>query len=681
MRDLIKQEYLKGLSVRTISKRAMNLLGKRVSTNFISKVLKEEGIVLRTRSEEMRKVRSKLDIKTSFITEDIIEWIDGLMLGDAGISFTKEYVGARICLGSSQKEWTDYGMSGLKSYSPSESKIATIKTSKKRPNVIWASRTLWHPDIADQAKRWYPHGTTKIIVPKDVRITKTSVLLWYLGDGSITTSSKNSTLVRLASCSFKSDSIENILIPKLKLLGILCHRCLVKNDICIDINSIVNFFSFIGENSPIACYDYKFKIPDWRRKIKLSDIFSSQEDKWRAMYYLNKGDVSFTRSPGGRLILLDEENASKLKELVLPKGIHIREIVETKEDLWRTRKLISSGLIKSKKSIVNIEDVDKLKSILKAEKGNPVISQQEVDVEFQSYRKKGFPYYNLSDQHLERAKKELDLYAPTYPYTWDGRNTELATCFFPHIFECRKKGKMSALELFNDDKCLHSALEKVVCLYGKVNDAKVRQMCRNHHLSSRINNFPPRVAKAILYELSNGKDIEILDPCCGFGGRLLGSTSCSFVTKYVGIDLSLPTYEGNQRMINKLGFSQKATVCHGDCLKLMENIGVFDVILTSPPFFDTEEYLNVPFESDYEKWKDDFIVPFLILAKKCLKKDGKAAFYLENIVRTSFVDDFCNIAVCHGLKMEKPIKFNVSHNEYNRTDKQTRQIEVKVFSC
>jgi len=681
MRDLIKQHYLNGLSIRSISKRAFELFGKRVSTNLISRILKEEQIEFRPKSEEIRKTKSKLDINTSFINEEIIEWIDGLMLGDGGISFTKDYAGSRICLSSSQKEWTDYSMIGLKPYSPSESKISG-KISKKSPNAIWGSRTLWHPDIANQARRWYSCGGTKTIVPIDVRITKTSGLLWYLGDGSITTTDRNSTVVRLATCSFTADSIENILIPKLKELGISCHRTLDKNDILIDSDSIIKFFNFIGEKSPIPCYDYKFKIPEWRKRIKLSDIFSSKEDKWRAMYYLNKGDVNSTRSPGGRLVLLEEKDAEKLKDLVSPKGVHIKEIVETKEDLWRTRKLISSGVIKSKKSIIDTQDVGKLKSILLEENGKPIVSHREIDDGIKEYRVKGFPYYALTDKRISKAKEELDSCTPSLPYFWEGRNTELASCFFPHIFECRKKGKMSALEFFNNDKCLSSAIEKVICLYSKTSDARIRQLCRNHHLSSRINNFPPRVTKAILLELCNGKDIEVLDPCCGFGGRLLGSMSCLNVKKYVGIDLSLPTYEGNQKMIDRLGFKSRATVYCGDCLELMDGIGKFDVILTSPPFLDVEEYIGVPVETNYNKWKSSFIEPLLRLSRKCLKEDGRAAFYLEDISGTHFVEDFCNIAISSGFNIEKSIKFKAPHNEYNRsTNKDMRELSIKVFSC
>jgi len=316
--DKIIEAYKQGKSIRTISKESFSILGGQYSKDIIARILKRKGIDLRTKSEENRKSRSKLDINKSFINENIIELIDGLMLGDGTISFRMNYQGARIRLSSSQKEWTDYGMTGLEPYSPSESKI-TGNITKKCPNPIWGSCTLWHPDIASQAKRWYPHGGKKTVVPKDVRITKTSVLLWYLGDGSITTTDRNCTAVRLATCSFTVDSIENVLIPRLKELGISCHRTLDKNDIFIESDSIVRFFSFIGEKSPIPCYDYKFKVPEWRKKIKLRDIFSTKNDRWRAMYYIKSGQVSSIRSPGGRLVLLNEEEASKLKALVLPK--------------------------------------------------------------------------------------------------------------------------------------------------------------------------------------------------------------------------------------------------------------------------------------------------------------------------------------------------------------------------
>lgn len=667
--------YQQGTSIREISRDSILKLGEKYNCKNISNILKHRGIKLRSRSEDLRIIKSTLNINNSFIDENTIEWIDGLMLGDGGINFRKNYAGARICLSSSQKQWTEYGMSGLPQYKPSEPKIYS-KISKKCPNPIWESRTLWHPDIAKQAMRWYPLSGKKTIVPNDVRITPISALLWYLGDGSITTTDNNCTFIRLATCSFLPECIENILMPRLKDLSISCHRCPSKNDICINTESLSKFMDFIGNKSPISCYDYKFNLPEWRRKIRLAKLFSTKQEIWKAMYYIKEGHVSSSRSPGGRFVLLNEEEASKLEELVRPKGVHIKDIVTTEEDRLRSRSLIVSGEIKAHKSIILESEVEKLKSILKSKKGTPIVDTDKINIEFEKYRKNGFPFFNFNDDTIEKKKRQLERYVPKLPNLWDGKNTELASLFFPHIFSCKKNGNMSAIDIFENDSYFKKAIERIFCLFGEVKDWHIRQLCGGR---GRANNFPPRVAKSIIMKLSQGNPVSVLDPCCGFGGRLLGAMSCFNVSRYTGIDLSTATYEGNKKMIEKLGFSDRSEVHNGDCLELMKGMGKFDIILTSPPFWNVEEYIGVKVDKDYETWKKDFVEPLLSLTKEHLTDDGKAAYYLENIEGKNFIEDFIEIANSVGLEKNPSIKFKIPSNEYHRSKYGFRYVKVLVF--
>ncbi len=256
-----------------------------------------------------------LDYNKSFINEEIIEWIDGLLLGDGGINFSKDtFKGGRIYIGSSSKEWSAFGLSKLSSYSPSEPK-PYHKITYRCPNQIWTSKTLTHPDIVSQAKRWYAGENLKKAVPTDVRITPTSVMLWYLGDGSLTHIEEcNTYVVRLSTCAFSPNEIENILIPKLAEHNIEGYRDQHKNDIRIAASSIGRFFDFIGNKSPISCYDYKFNIPEWLRLIRLSDIVENDKQKWTAQYWYKSGQLECTKSPGGKMLLFTKDQAEILKQ-------------------------------------------------------------------------------------------------------------------------------------------------------------------------------------------------------------------------------------------------------------------------------------------------------------------------------------------------------------------------------
>ena len=317
-RDLKKlEEYYvsKKMSTVDIEKNSMSLFGFYVSRGTIYKTLIKHSINVRNKSVSISRAMSTLNIDKSYLTEELMEWIDGFNLGDGYIKFRKGYSNARFIISSSTKKWTEYAMSYFGSYDMSIPKCYQ-KIDIKHPNPIWESRTKSHPDIIGQARRWYPDG--KKHVPEDVRITPISILLWYLGDGSFSyTNEGNIARVRLATCSFDIEEVEGILIPKLKRLGLRCKRNKSKNDIRICSDSIRKFFDIIGYESPVSEYQYKFDIPEWLKLIRLSDIVKNDREKWRAQYYYKSGQVECIKSPGGKMLLFTEGQADKLKNKLL----------------------------------------------------------------------------------------------------------------------------------------------------------------------------------------------------------------------------------------------------------------------------------------------------------------------------------------------------------------------------
>ena len=209
------------MSGKEISRKSEELFGFTVNSTTVQRSLSRAGIEKRSLAESVSIATTTLDGRVSHLTEEVIEWTDGFLLGDGGINFrwVDEKHTTRFQIGSSQEQWATYAMSGLTAYVPSKAKESG-EICEKRPNPIYASNTLTHPDILTQARRWYPHGIK--IVPPDVRITKTSVMLWYLGDGSFHNGDEHgdSSSLCLATCGFTPDDIKNILIPKLMALGI-----------------------------------------------------------------------------------------------------------------------------------------------------------------------------------------------------------------------------------------------------------------------------------------------------------------------------------------------------------------------------------------------------------------------------------------------------------------------------
>lgn len=316
--DKVRDMYLREkLSTREISEVSFKRLGVLVSTYQAYALLKKDGVQLRSVSESVSRAAATLDPDKSFMDEKTLEWVDGFLLGDGSIGRKRRtgITGARLTIGTSSREWAEYAMQGFSAYSFSVPKESKRLDSPKNPNSMWSSATLTHPDISLQLSRWYPDS--KKDVPLDVRITPTSVLLWYLGDGSICTDEEsNYSAVRLATCSFSIDKIEQILIPKLAVYGIECVREKSKNDIRIRTPSIGAFFDFIGRTSPIQCYTHKFVVPSWLHLKRLDDLTKTPQERWRAIYHIRKGSVQCTSSPGGKMFLFDDEQAAKLRLLL-----------------------------------------------------------------------------------------------------------------------------------------------------------------------------------------------------------------------------------------------------------------------------------------------------------------------------------------------------------------------------
>jgi len=311
-RELLYKLYIiEKKSTTEISKISQTIFGTTVAVSAVYNSLIAYNIPVRNKSESISRAMSTLNIDESYLDEKTIEWIDGFLLGDGSASYTKgTHKSARFSIGSSEEEWASYAMSGLNKYNPSKASSVGWKFRPEKPSrPTFSSATKMHPDISLQAKRWYPNG--KKIVPLDVRITPISIMLWYLGDGSAGTRGI-ATNLSLATCSFTPEENNNILIPKLAKISIRCTYGKQKNDIIVCSDSIKTFFDTIGHKSPISCYDYKFVVPKWLFLKTLKMIIPSKRERWRALYYLKKGIIACSKSPGGHYFLFNPEQEKAL---------------------------------------------------------------------------------------------------------------------------------------------------------------------------------------------------------------------------------------------------------------------------------------------------------------------------------------------------------------------------------
>jgi len=151
-------------------------------------------------------------------------------------------------------------------------------------------------------------------------------------------------------------------------------------------------------------------------------------------------------------------------------------------------------------------------------------------------------------------------------------------------------------------------------------------------------NFMPGYAKAI-YEYFGAE--MVLDPCSGWGDRMTGAASSPMVKNYVCFDPNKalrPGYADTMQLFGHSvirlddtsmyfdnGFRVNSLPFEVGCKSLLKDES-FDLVFTSPPFFDYEMYSdNNP---KYRDWINDFYKPLFIESCRCVKRGKHVAIHI-----------------------------------------------------
>lgn len=186
---------------------------------------------------------------------------------------------------------------------------------------------------------------------------------------------------------------------------------------------------------------------------------------------------------------------------------------------------------------------------------------------------------------------------------------------FKSYFHSKYKGhKLTAYQMYQDNETLRKIVEYRIGLNesGEVFDLSYKQILKGiSAIRGTISFFKPLVAGAIYKEfISNKQKPIVLDPCCGFGGRLLGFKSIYPNGTYIGCEPNIDTYneliELSKNFNNVKIFNCRFEDFDGS---IFEN--KFDLVFTSIPYYDLETYSNQQIYYNIEHWKDTFISSLL----------------------------------------------------------------------
>lgn len=202
--------------------------------------------------------------------------------------------------------------------------------------------------------------------------------------------------------------------------------------------------------------------------------------------------------------------------------------------------------------------------------------------------------------------------------------------FNSHRLDTRTKdSKFSLFQALKNESFISGLSRALIFKKGKVNELLYQALQLGINGIQYVNEFPPHIARNIYKEFGLNANSKILDPCAGWGGRMIGASIIS--NNYTCYEPSIKTYYGLfglYKFINSMNKDFVADMYNipfeDSCL---EN-NWYDFALTSPPYYDTEIYSDEETNSlnkytTFNSWCEYFYLPLVNKTMKALKTDGK----------------------------------------------------------
>lgn len=199
--------------------------------------------------------------------------------------------------------------------------------------------------------------------------------------------------------------------------------------------------------------------------------------------------------------------------------------------------------------------------------------------------------------------------------------------------------------------------------------------------------FPAEVARDLIREFG-GQGAKVLDPCHGWGGRFVGALLAG-AASYTGCDPSEEAHQGLERMKKAyLGYCSDTTKEVAFVMKPYEDCefpeGQFDFALTSPPYFDVEQYHGEMQAHErypqYEMWREMFYRPLIANTYRWLK-DGSVFALQVGSQSYPLREDAEKIAAEVGFRVEdvRPLGGNTHSGLHNNTDEDEENEKIIIL--
>lgn len=287
-----------------------------------------------------------------------------------------------------------------------------------------------------------------------------------------------------------------------------------------------------------------------------------------------------------------------------------------------------------------------------------------------------------SDNLLHKEWDNLLKFSTTGNTSSSSVRTGIKLCehFFPNFFDIQNKNGVSFSSLWSQP----AVIEKVLRWNRKSHSTPyLSELKRGIYFTQGLTKntmFRPHLAKMIC-DMSDTD--TVLDPCCGWGGRLLGSVASG--KHYVGFDPNPTTFNNLNRLVNFLGIEDKVTLFNDGA----ENMNNYDfpevgIVLTSPPYFNLEIYDRGKQQSEnqhttYENWKEMWLKKVISLSLDRL--NGYSCWNVHNIGKMKMIEDVREIHKEFGYEEVVQYSLQSSPRQANKSKETSKKKNSDITIC
>ena len=181
--------------------------------------------------------------------------------------------------------------------------------------------------------------------------------------------------------------------------------------------------------------------------------------------------------------------------------------------------------------------------------------------------------------------------------------------------------------------------------------------------------YRPHFAKQII-EMTGLRQGRLFDPCAGWGGRMLGTVAAGW--HYTGCEPNPATHANLVRMMHFISAHNQVQL-HANPV---EDLSIdpdtrFDVVLTSPPYFDLEKYDSDQNQSyvkhpRYDSWRDQWLIPLINRCLDHLPTTGISAWNVMKMGRRDLPATVVDAHQSRGWRLIATIGFNSPLNNIRK---------------